>query len=165
MNSYCTIAQLGTYYDTRLIGELSDDTGSNQVIDVIVQMCLDTGASKLDSVLNNRWALPAVLPNGNAPLILTQTVAALSMWFLFRRRQRVPPTFIQSDIMDSQAFLRDLVSMDASIPGLSRYGSQPALIASGSFTGASKFDPPSRHIGDFVDFPPSSTSTGGKNVV
>lgn len=151
MNSYCTIVQLTSFYDVKTIAELSDDTESGELSQVIVQQCLDAAASRLDSVFAGRWTVPVLLADGTAPPIITQHCAVLAMYNLYRRKSRIPEIFTNNDLADTHQFLQDVLTSKLSFATITRSGAYPQLVASGSFNGRSKWDPPSWRPGPFFD--------------
>lgn len=127
MNQYCTLAQLYSFYDTTLISDLTDDAGHTKIIEPIVQLCLDSAASKIDSVLFGRYSLP-IFPTYPIPLILTRITASLAMDMLYRRRSRVPDSEISTDILEANNWLKDVKVGLQGIPGVIRSGQLPTII-------------------------------------
>jgi phage gp36-like protein len=107
-NVYCTYAQLSNYYDVRTLTQLSADDDSGNLDQTLMESILDTAASELDSVLQNRYQQ---IVNGTTapPLILTRWVAAKAMGMALLRRNKESAS-VQADVEWADKFANDLVS-------------------------------------------------------
>lgn len=147
-NAYCNLDQLRDYYDTRVVGQLSNDVNARTADDNRVQALLDTAASELESAIMVRYTLPLI----NQHAVLRRWVAVKAMAFNFSRRNDRPKD-LEADLKWADDWMKSLLERVVGLPGETS-GVLPSLLSSGSFTGKSRFD----HVPHF-DRPPTSTST------
>jgi phage gp36-like protein len=151
MNQYTSLAQLNLLYDLRSLQMLGNDENQRLENLVIIQNALDVGASYVDQHLNGRLAYDLTQP---MPMILTGYVADRAVSILYGRRGTVPKD-IQAKIAAQDATLQKLAEGTLSLAAFGR-SVQPALVASESLKGVSRFD----DIPNF-DQPASPTAPGG----
>ena len=135
-NPYCNTTQFAQLYDSRVINELSDDTGSATVTPsaTTIQFWLDVAASELESLLANRWALPLA----SVPLILTKLVGIMAIKTGYGHRTDLPKG-LTADLEWCEDFLEGLRTGTRSLAGIDRNG-VPRLEATASKSGKSRFD-------------------------
>jgi phage gp36-like protein len=149
-NAYCTFTQFQTFYDIRSLQMLGNDANQRLETQTLIQSLLDASASYIDQFLNGRFNIDPT----NVPAVLTAYVAERTVAMLYRRRGDVPKG-VAAALEQQDKMLQQIAEGSLSLAGLAP-ATLPALVASDSLTGRSRFD----HIRDF-DYPASPTSPGG----
>lgn len=132
-NAYCTIDQLGSVLDARVLGELGNDDGSATANAAKVQELLDMAASELESYLNGRWPLPLTA----VPKVLTRWVAVKTVELLYGNRTDLPQA-VKDQIEWSDKWIDLLMKGLVSLPSQTRQGA--VLQQSDRRDGSSRFD-------------------------
>lgn len=114
-NAYCSLTQLGWFFDTRSSGMLSNDANSKNADVVAMQALLDTAAAELESHLSGRVALPLT----EIPLMLTRWVAAKTAQMHYGRRGGEPKQ-IASLIEWADKWITDFDKGKISLDGVMR---------------------------------------------
>lgn len=146
-NTYCTLSQLNSLHDARVVAQLSNDANSTTATDSVVQLLLDIEASNLDTVLAGRVS---PVPMTSPPALFTKFVAAWTMKALYLRRGDLPDT-IKAQCQEADDWVAAFIKGMVGIPNQTR--AQPELTSSGSTDGSSRFDnipgfsPPPRTTG------------------
>ena len=148
-NTYCSIVQLGAFYDERTLGMLSNDANSREANTTKLQTLLDAAASEIDMVL---MTASYTVPAFPVPGILTKLTAVLAAKMLFARRTDSPQS-LSGDVQWAESVMDKVRTWRLSLPGLT-HGAAPALISSEYLDGRSRFDRL-----PWLDGPPSLTGT------
>ncbi len=113
--AYCSIAQLGSFVDTRTLTQLSGDDNSVTANNANLQTLLDAAASELDSHLAGRIAMPLA----SVPPMLTRWVAIKTIDRLYGRRVDRPKS-LAADLQWCDDWIADFEAGRISLPGVSR---------------------------------------------
>lgn len=86
MAAYATVQDVRDRVDERTLESLTDDAGSGQVDDAVVQKALEDASGEIDGYLGARYALPLA----PVPAIILAQCVALAVHQLYGRRRDVP---------------------------------------------------------------------------